>query len=163
MSSIDNRYFPLKPGTAFHYEGVAENGKTPQTDDMFVTHQTKQILGVTSTVVRDIVSSAEGRRADLRLVRPGQAGKRLVHGRGHARARHGRFVKQSDSWEGGVNGAEPGIIMPGNPKPGDAYRQEYYPARARPGAPCSGAADRSSVRSWLLQGHPGDRGDEPED
>jgi hypothetical protein len=41
--------------------------------------------------------------------------------------RHGRFVKASDSWQSGVDGAQPGIIMPGNPRPGDAYRQEYYP------------------------------------
>jgi hypothetical protein len=54
---VDNRYFPLKPGTAFHYRGVAEDGKTPQSDDMVVTSQTKEILGVKSTVVSDIVSS----------------------------------------------------------------------------------------------------------
>ena len=43
---------------------------------------------------------------------------------------NGQFVKTSDSWEAGVDGAEPGIIMPGNPQPGDAYRQEYYPGHA---------------------------------
>jgi hypothetical protein len=41
--------------------------------------------------------------------------------------KHGRFAKASDSWEGGVDGAKPGIIMPGRPRPGDSYRQEYYP------------------------------------
>src|SRR5215212_5050254 len=45
VSTIDNRYFPLKPGTGFHYRGVQEDGKTPQRDDMVVTHQTKEILG----------------------------------------------------------------------------------------------------------------------
>jgi hypothetical protein len=40
---------------------------------------------------------------------------------------HGRFVKASDSWLSGVDGAKPGIIMPAHPKPGDRYRQEYYP------------------------------------
>jgi hypothetical protein len=39
----------------------------------------------------------------------------------------GKFVKANDSWQGGVDGAEPGIIMPGDPTPGDEYRQEYYP------------------------------------
>jgi hypothetical protein len=38
IAAIDNRYFPLKPGTGFHYRGVAENGRTPQADDMVVTH-----------------------------------------------------------------------------------------------------------------------------
>ena len=40
---------------------------------------------------------------------------------------HGRFVKASDSWRSGVDGAKPGIIMPADPQPGDRYRQEYYP------------------------------------
>jgi hypothetical protein len=40
---------------------------------------------------------------------------------------NGRFVKASDSWQSGVNGGKPGIIMPAHPRPGDAYRQEYYP------------------------------------
>jgi hypothetical protein len=29
------------------------------------------------------------------------------------------------SWEAGVNGAQPGFIMPANPRPGFAYRQEF--------------------------------------
>ena len=41
--------------------------------------------------------------------------------------KNGHFVKASDSWRSGVNGGKPGIIMPAHPKPGDAYRQEYYP------------------------------------
>ena len=51
--------------------------------------------------------------------------------------KNGHFVRASDSWESGVNGAQPGIIMPGNPQPGDVYRQEYYP----PG----GALDQAHV------------------
>jgi len=43
--------------------------------------------------------------------------------------RHGRFVKASDSWQSGVDGAKPGSIMPAHPRPGDVYRQEYYPPR----------------------------------
>src|SRR5438132_7729368 len=54
VAAVDNRYFPLKPGTAFHYQGF--KGKTPQIDDMVVTRQTIRILGVTCTVVRDTVS-----------------------------------------------------------------------------------------------------------
>ena len=40
---------------------------------------------------------------------------------------NGRFVRASDSWQGGIDGAKPGIIMRGNPRPGEVYRQEYYP------------------------------------
>ena len=30
------------------------------------------------------------------------------------------------SWEAGVDGAEPGILMPANPQPGMIYRLEFY-------------------------------------
>jgi hypothetical protein len=147
VASIDNRYFPLKPGTAFHYEGVAENGKTPQTDDMFVTHQTKPILGVASTVVRDIVSS-HGRPIERTFdwYAQDKGGNVWYMGEDTRELDHGRFVRQSDSWEAGVNGAEPGIIMPGNPKPGDAYRQEYYPAHALDQARVLGSGGPIKVR-----------------
>jgi hypothetical protein len=46
-ASHSGRYFPLKPGTAFHYKGF--KGRVPQIDDMVVTHQTIRILGVTCT------------------------------------------------------------------------------------------------------------------
>src|SRR5438067_2107456 len=48
VATIDNRYLPFKPGTAFHYRGV--RGTTPQRDDEVVTHQHKKILGVSCTV-----------------------------------------------------------------------------------------------------------------
>src|SRR5206468_4345378 len=37
VATIDNPYWPLKPGTTYHYEGV--RGTTPQTDDEVVTHE----------------------------------------------------------------------------------------------------------------------------
>jgi hypothetical protein len=128
VGKIDNRYFPLVPGTAFHYTGVHENGKTPQTDDMVVTDQTKQILGVTSTVVRDTVSS-RGRPIEKTFdwYAQDKDGNVWYMGEDTREVVHGKFVKMSDSWEAGVDGAQPGIIMPGNPSPGDQYRQEYYP------------------------------------
>jgi len=123
---IDNRYMPLIPGTRFHFEGV--RGRTPQTDDQAVLHRTKQIVGVTSTVVRDTVSE-HGRaveRTDDWYAQDRQ-GNVWYMGEDSFELSHGRFVKASDSWQSGVGGAQPGIIMPASPKPGDAYRQEYYP------------------------------------
>jgi hypothetical protein len=126
VATIDSRYFPLKPGTGFHYRGV--RGTTPQTDDEIVTHRTKQILGVRATVVRDTVSE---RGAPIERTFDWYAqdkqGNVWYMGEDSLELKHGRFVKASDSWESGVNGAKPGIIVPGNPRPGDAYRQEYYP------------------------------------
>ena len=38
---------------------------------------------------------------------------------------NGKVVDHEGSWEAGVDGAQPGIAMPANPKPGMTYRQEY--------------------------------------
>jgi hypothetical protein len=126
VASINNRYLPYKPGTKFHFEGV--RGTTPQTDDEVVLHRTKRILGVSSTVVRDTVSE-HGRaveRTDDWYAQDKQ-GNVWYMGEDAFDLKNGRFVKAGDSWKSGVNGAQPGIIMPAHPRPGDAYRQEYYP------------------------------------
>jgi hypothetical protein len=123
---IDNPYFPLKPGTGFHFDGV--RGKTPQTDDEVVLHKTRRILGIRCTVVRDTVSE-HGRAIERTFDWYAQDGYGNVWymGENSLELSHGRFVKASDSWESGVRGAKPGIIMPARPRAGEAYRQEYYP------------------------------------
>ena len=146
VAVIDNPYFPLRPGTAFHYRGVAEDGRTPQTDDMVVTHRTKQIMGVAATVVRDTVSS-HGKPIERTFdwYAQDKAGNVWYMGEDTRETEHGRFVKQSDSWEAGVHGAQPGIIMPGKPRRGDAYRQEYYPHHAEDQARVLGSGGSLAV------------------
>src|SRR5688572_16125327 len=46
-TTIDNEYFPMKPGTTFIYEGKGER------DQMSVTHDTKKVMGVECVVVDD--------------------------------------------------------------------------------------------------------------
>jgi hypothetical protein len=127
VSTVDNRYWPLKPGTTYHYNGV--RGTTPQTDDETVTSQTKSILGIQSTVVDDVVSehgTAVERTRDYYA--QDKWGNVWYMGEDSFETNsQGKMVRASDSWLSGVKGGQPGIIMPGNPKPGEAYRQEYYP------------------------------------
>jgi hypothetical protein len=136
VNTIDNRYFPLKPGMAFHYRGYS--GETPQTDDTVVTHQTKRILGIRCTVVRDTVSE-HGRPVERTFdwYAQDKSGNVWYMGENSLELKNGHFVRASDSWRSAVNGAKPGIIMQGHPRPGDVYRQEYYP----PG----GALDQARV------------------
>jgi hypothetical protein len=128
---IDNRYFPLKPGTLYHYKGVQEDGKTPQTDDALVTKRRKTILGVKCTVVQDSVYS-RGKLIERTFdwYAQDKYGNVWYMGELAREVKHGRLVKATDSWQAGSHGAKAGIIMPGNPKPGDEYRQEYYPGYA---------------------------------
>jgi hypothetical protein len=127
VSGVDNRWFPLKPGTKFHYKGVQEDGKTPQTDDALVIRRHKMILGVRCTVVQDSVyqrGTLIERTFDWYA--QDKYGNVWYMGELAREVKHGRLVKAGDSWQAGVRGAKAGIIMPGNPQPGDAYRQQYY-------------------------------------
>jgi uncharacterized protein YceK len=129
VATVDNQYFPLVPGTAFHYEGTS--GGTPQTDDMVVTHRKVRILGIPATAVLDTVS--EHGRAIERTVdfyAQDKRGNVWYLGEDSYEREHGRFVKADDSWRSGVSGAQPGIIMLADPRAGAGYRQEYYPPKA---------------------------------
>jgi hypothetical protein len=42
----------------------------------------------------------------------------------------GNVVSTEGSWEAGVDGALPGILMEARPRVGDTYRQEFYPGVA---------------------------------
>jgi hypothetical protein len=136
VAAVDNEYFPLKPGTRFRFEGVSDG--TPQTDDVVVTDEVKVVLGIRCTVVRDTVSehgTAVERTFDWYA--QDKQGNVWYMGENSLDRKNGRLVRADDSWEAGVNGAKPGIIMRAHPRPGDVYRQEYY----RPG----GALDQARV------------------
>ena len=126
VSRVDNPYFPLKVGTAFHYRGAKD--AVAQTDDMVVTHQVKYVLGVRCTVVRDTVSEhGKPRERTYDWYAQDTQGNVWYMGEDSLESKSGRFVRASDSWEAGIHSARPGIIMRGHPRPGDVYRQEYYP------------------------------------
>ena len=54
VPQVTNPWFPLRPGSVWHYEGLKEGMRT--TDTVTATHRTKRILGVSATVVHDVVS-----------------------------------------------------------------------------------------------------------
>jgi hypothetical protein len=127
VTVVDNPYFPLKPGRSFHFQGV--RGKTPQIDDVVVTGRKVDILGVKCTAVKDTVSE-HGKPIErtFDFYAQDKQGNVWYMGEDSYELKNGKFAKASDSWRGGLKGAKPGIIMLAHPRPGDAYRQEYYPA-----------------------------------
>ncbi len=130
-SRVDNPYFPLPVGRTWRMEGVAEDGHTPQTDTMTVTPRTKTIMGVETVVVHDRITS-RGRPVENTFdwYAQDRAGNVWYFGERSLNYEHGRFVLDPGSWTGGVGGALPGIVMPADPRPGESYRQEYYPRHA---------------------------------
>jgi hypothetical protein len=125
VSEITNPFFPLTPGTTFHYEG--ETDGIPTSNDTAVTHDTKDIVGVTTTVVHDVVYT-DGVLSEDTLDWYAQDSDGNVWYFGEDTKEldsNGNVISTDGSWEAGVNGAEPGIIMEAHPHPGDKYQQEF--------------------------------------
>jgi hypothetical protein len=124
-TEIDNKYFPLKPGTTFVYEGKFE-GATER-DEMAVTHDTKQVMGVECVVASDRVTE-DGKLIEQTYdwYAQDKRGNVWYFGEDVTEYKNGKVTGHEGSWEAGVDGAKPGIAMQANPKVGNSYRQEYY-------------------------------------
>ena len=99
---------------------------------MTVTDQTKQIAnGVEARVVHDEVSRG-GEPVEITddWYAQDADGNIWYLGEDTAEYENGKVVSREGSFEAGVDGAEPGVIMPGDPQPGLEYRQEYLKGEA---------------------------------
>jgi hypothetical protein len=125
VNEVDNKFFPLTPGTTMFYEG--ESDGVPTSDVFRVTHQKEQILGVDCVVVRDQAYEAGvlvedtldwfAQDADGNVWYFGEDSKELDE--------FGNVISTAGSWRAGENGALPGIIMLADPRKGDRYQQEF--------------------------------------
>jgi len=129
VAKVDNLYFPLKPGTTFIYQGETKDGA--ERNEMAVTDKTKNILGVTCTVVWDRVwLEGELIEETYDWYAQDKDGNVWYFGEDLKEYEGGKVVSTKGSWEAGVDGVKPGIIMKANPQVGDSYRQEYYKGEA---------------------------------
>src|SRR5215213_8973561 len=127
-TKIDNKYFPLKPGTTFVYQG--NSGGNQERDVMSVTHSTKQIMGVKCVVVDDRVSAhAKLSEKTFDYYAQDKKGTVWYFGENSKEYKNGK-VSTEASWEAGKDGAKPGVIMQAHPKVGQTYRQEYLKGSA---------------------------------
>jgi hypothetical protein len=125
VTTIDNPWLPFTPGSRWVYE--AGGGER---NEVVVTGQTRKIMGITATVVRDV----ETRNGELveetsDWYAQDRDGNVWYLGEDTRAFRNGE-PSPAGSWEAGVDGALPGIIMQADPQVGDAYRQEFYRGQA---------------------------------
>jgi hypothetical protein len=127
---IDHPYWPMTPGSAWAYSETDADGNELQVE-VTVTDETKDILGITATVVHDLVSmDGEVLENTLDWYAQDSAGNLWYLGEDTKEYENGEVVSTSGSWEAGVDGAQPGIILPADPQVGMTYRQEYYAGEA---------------------------------
>jgi len=128
---IDNPYLPLRPGTTFRYRGVGDDGKTPELNTVAVTRRKKRTMGIEATVVLDeVFAGGKPEERTLDWYAQDRQGNVWYLGEDSRNYEHGRWVRDEGSWQAGVGDSKPGIIMVADPRPGDAYRQEYSPGHA---------------------------------
>ena len=124
-TAITNPYMPLVPGTVTTFEGPGEQVVVTVTD------RTKTIAGVETVVVHDqafdgklVVEDTEDYYAQ------DAAGNVWYFGEVTGECDHGTVTSREGSWEAGVDGAQPGVVMLADPRVGDTYRQEFYAGAA---------------------------------
>jgi hypothetical protein len=125
---IDNPYFPLPVGRTLVYRGI-KDGQS-QIDRVKVTRRTRVVAGITARILFDVATHrgkllertwdwyAQDKQGNVWYL----GEKTTAYADGHQ--------DHSGSWEAGVKGAKPGIIMEAHPAIPDAYRQECRPGKA---------------------------------
>ena len=144
---IDNRYWPMRPGAKWTYLETDTEGER-QKVVVEVTGRTKKVAnGVTARVVRD-TATENGVPVEVTddWYAQDRDGNVWYLGEHVTNYENGKAVDHDGSFEAGVAGAQAGVVMPAEPKPTMAYRQEYLKGVAEDtGAVVSVGAERVEV------------------
>jgi hypothetical protein len=121
--AVVNPYFPLIPGTTYRYKGEVDGERA--VDVFTVTSETKEILGVTTTVVTDrLYVKGELVEDTQDWFATDVEGNVWYLGEDTRELEDGVVVSTEGSWEAGVDGANAGIFMPADPQVGQTFHQE---------------------------------------
>jgi len=141
-TQVDHPFFPLRPGMRWVYES---GGDEPERIVVEVLSETRQVMGVTCVVVRDVVHvKGELHEETLDWYAQDRDGNVWYFGEDTKAYENGK-VSTAGSWEAGKDGAHPGVVMLANPRVGDSYRQEYYRGEAEDMAEVLSLAESAKV------------------
>jgi len=129
QTAVDNPYLPLVPGTTFKL--IEKLGRHTRENEVTVTSDKKVIMGISCTVVHDVVrEKGELKEDTYDWYAQDKQGNVWYFGEDTKEYHGPNKVDTEGSWEAGVGPNQPGIIMPGEPKIGEIFRQEYGPGHA---------------------------------
>lgn len=129
---VDNPYFALIPGTKWEYD-IRRGSVTIEKDTVEVLKETREVMEIQATVVRDMVSVGDQLVEDTYdWFAQDKNGNVWYVGESVDNYVGGVMANHKGSWEWGVDGALPGIIMWADPSAhlNEEYYQEYYLGRA---------------------------------
>ena len=130
-TEIDNPWWPMAVGSRWVYRETDTEG-AEQRVEVTVTDRTKTIAnGIEARVVHDEVTE-DGEPVEVTddWYAEDAEGNVWYLGEDTAEYENGKVSSRAGSFEAGVDGAQPGIIVPADPQPGMTYRQEYYKGEA---------------------------------
>jgi hypothetical protein len=149
VERIDNPYLPFKPGNVWVYESDDGNERI----EVEVLTETRVVMGITATVVRDTVTEDGELVEDTRdWYAQDLDGNVWYLGEETAEYEDGKVVSTAGAWEAGIDGAKPGIVMLAQPTVGRAYRQEYYQGEAEDMARVDRIGDEASTPAGSFAG-----------
>jgi hypothetical protein len=129
-SQIDNPFWPMAPGTRWVYRETDAEGNA-QRVVVTVTDVTLDVMGIDARVVHDLVTEDGVPVEDTYDWYAQDADGNVWYlGEDTKEYEGGKVVSTDGSWEAGIDGAQPGIAVPGAPEVGLGYRQEYYAGEA---------------------------------
>jgi hypothetical protein len=134
-TEIDNPYWPMKPGSRWVFRETDAEGSASRVV-VTVLDKTKMIAnGVEARIVHDqVTEDGEVKEDTYDWYAQDADGNLWYLGEDTTGYENGRPKTKEGSWEAGVDGALPGIIMPASPRVGMTYREEYYKGHAEDGA-----------------------------
>ena len=149
---IDNPYWPMPAGARWVYRETSEDGGE-QRVEVTVTDETRRVMGIEARVVHDVVTEDGAVVEDTYDWYAQDAdGNVWYFGEDTKEYEAGKVVTTAGSWEAGVDGAQPGVIVPASPEPGLTYRQEYYAGEAEDAATVLSVDERAQVPAGSFEG-----------
>jgi hypothetical protein len=130
-SVVDNPFLPKLPGTVWEYQEFTSEGGFERIR-IEVLDETKVVMGVEAIVVHDVVTTHDGELIEDTYDWFAQDSDGNVWYMGEDTTSYQDGVASTKgAWEAGVDGALPGIVMPGDPAVSDTgYRQEFKAGEA---------------------------------
>jgi hypothetical protein len=127
---LDNKWYPLSPGTQIVYDGQSDRGGglLPHRVVLTVTDLTKMIGGVRAAVIWDRdYNNGVLQEAELAFLAQDKEGNIWTMGEYPEEYQNGVFVGAPSVWFGTLAGAEPGILVPNNKPIGTRFSQGFAP------------------------------------
>jgi len=151
VATVDNPYWPMAPGSRWVYRETDGKGGV-QKVVVTVTNRAKTILGIQATVVHDVVSE-DGQVIEdtYDWYAQDRWGNVWYLGEDTTEYEDGK-ASTAGSWEAGVDGAQAGVLLPGEPEVGLAYRQEYYAGEAEDAGEILSLDERAQVPFGAFEG-----------